>query len=68
MVDKFGRNSLILAANVGNPSAVKLLLESGLHNPIPELNGQILNLNHQTIGGETALMKAAGIGQREICA
>ena len=46
---------------------MKLLIEYGLNNPIPELNGQKIFLDHQTIGGETALMKAAGIGHIDIC-
>ena len=46
---------------------MKFLIEYGLINPSPDLNGQRLQLDHQTIGGETALMKAAGIGQTDIC-
>ena len=66
-MDSFLRTPLIHAANIGNETAVELLIEYGVNNPHEALNGQILNLNSVTTGGETALMKASAIGHVAIC-
>ena len=65
--DNFGRTPLHHACNSGNLSAVKVLISRGLDAPHPKLNGQILNVNAQSIGGETPLMKAAACGNIDIC-
>ena len=54
--DKFKRTPLHLAAISGNISAVQKLI-----------NNKNILINAQTIGGETALMKAASQGFFEIC-
>ena len=55
------------AANIGNETAVELLIEYGFKNPHEALNGQILELNGRSIGGETPLMKASALGHVGIC-
>ena len=52
--DDFGRTPLHMACNSGNTCAVILLLQ---HNA---------EVNTQTCGGETALMKAAANGHYDI--
>ena len=55
--DDWGRTPLHMACNSGNLTAVKTLIEIGVSlndEPVP----YNLDLNAQSIGGETALMKA----------
>ena len=56
--DRFGRTPLHHAAKNGNKTAIKFLLEEG--------KGMI-DVDAQSIGGETPLMKAADSGSMEIC-
>ena len=58
--DSFERTPLHHACNSGNLTAVCMLLEHSLYKPNPKLNGQKLEINAVTIGGETPLLKAAG--------
>ena len=53
--DKFGRTALHLACTSGNIPAFDLLMQRG-----------DIQINAQTIGGETPLMKAATMGHREV--
>ena len=54
--DNFKRTPLHLACISGNGTAVQLLLQSNA-----------VNVNAQSAGGETPLMKAAAAGRLEIC-
>ena len=54
--DQFQRRPLHFAATSGNTTAIKYLVETGK-----------VDINAQTKGGETALMKAGQAGYLEIC-
>ena len=58
--DRFGRTALHHAARAGNIEATKYILQTGGNS-----HGAV-NINCQTIGGETPLIKAADSGNFEI--
>ena len=60
--DMYSRTPLHHAAASSNLTAMNLLIEHCIVNPKPMLNGQVLDLNHQSVGGETALMKCVDFG------
>ena len=69
--DSYGRTPLHFAARIGNQTAIDFLLKVG-QNQTDE-NGNVItpateiNVNAQTIGGETPLMRAAECGNLNIC-
>jgi ankyrin repeat protein len=54
ITDKKGRSALLIAADIRNPAAVRLLLDSGA------------DFNHTTQDGQTALMYACRRGATQV--
>ena len=62
--DMFERTPLHIAARSGNETAVDMILSKARN---PESEADVIDLEAQSLGGETILMKAAECGNIDIC-